>query len=190
MATRPEKTLLLSPEEYLALEREAETKSEFYDGEIVAMTGASWEHNLITGNIFLSLGNQLRGQPCRAATSDLRVRISPAGAYVYPDVVVVCGKPEFEDRHGDTLLNPALVVEVLSPSTQAKDYGRKGEAYRRLPSLREYLLVAQDRAHVERYRRHGGGLWLFDEADGPEAELALESVECTLVLRDVYEGVL
>jgi Uma2 family endonuclease len=189
MATRPDRAALLSPEEYLALERRAETKSEYYDGEIVAMSGASRAHSLIVGNAFASLHGQLRGRSCELHASDMRVRVSRTGAYVYPDIVVVCGQPQFEDDQVDTLLNPTVVMKVLSPSTEANDYGRKWDQYRRLDSLQEYLLIAQDRPHVERYRRHGEGLWLFDEADG-EATLSLESIGCALALRDVYEQVL
>jgi Uma2 family endonuclease len=189
VSTEPQHSLL-SPQEYLEMERQAESKSEYYEGEIVAMTGASWEHNLIVADVLASLHQQLGSRSCGAAHSDLRVRISPAGVYVNPDLVVVCGKPEIEDDHVDTFIDPTVVIEVSSPSTEANDHGRKWEPYRRLRSLQEYLLIAQDRPHLERYRPHGDGVWLFDETDGIEATLALDAIECTLTSREVYEGVL
>lgn len=179
----------LSPEEYLAAERASETKSEYVGGEVYAMTGASRRHNLVTANVTTSLVSQLRGRPCETYTGGMRVRVSRTGAYVYPDVVVVCGEPEFEGRELDTLLNPSLVVEVLSPSTAAYDHGVKWEHYRRLPSLQEYLLIGQDRARVERYTRQGEGLWLFSETEDPAAVIDLASIGCSLDLRDVYDKV-
>lgn len=155
-----------TPQQYLALERAAETKSEFFNGEIFAMAGASREHNLIATNVVRELSAQLKGRPCETYPGDMRVKVSETGLYTYPDVVVVCGEPRFEDEHGDTLLNPTLVVEVLSPSTEAYDRGEKSSHYRRLASLAEYVLIAQDRCHVERYARRPDGLWLLAEARG------------------------
>lgn len=186
MSSHPQ-TQQVSPEEYLAAERRAEYKSEYFAGEILAMTGASREHNLISLNIGSSLNIQLRGRPCEAYANDLRVKVSRRGAYVYPDVVVVCGEPEFEDKEVDTLLNPTLVVEVLSPSTERDDRGRKWEHYRRLPSLAEFLLVAQDQPRIEHYLRQESGLWLFHDATEEDAILELSSIGCTLALRDTYD---
>jgi Uma2 family endonuclease len=179
----------VSPEEYLVRERAAEYKSEYVDGEIRAMTGASPNHGRIVLNIGAGLQAQLRGGPCEAFLSDLRVKIPRTDDYVYPDVVVVCGESEMEDEHDDSLLNPTLIVEVLSPSTEAYDRTKKWDKYRRLPALREYLLVAQDRPRVERYTRQGGGLWLFSETVGTDEVLQLDSLGCTLALNDVYERV-
>ncbi len=188
MSSHPH-TQHVSPEEYLEAERRAEYKSEYFAGEILAMTGASREHNLIVGNLLGSLHPQLRGRPCELYPSDMRVKITRTGAYAYPDLVVVCGEPEFEDEQVDTLLNPTVLVEVLSPSTERHDRGRKWEHYRRLPSLAEFLLVAQEQPRIEHYLRQESGLWLFHDASGEDAVLELSSIGCTLALRDVYDKV-
>ncbi len=174
--------------EYLALERASETRSELVNGQILAMTGASRAHNLIAASICREIGNHLKGRPCEAYQSDMRVKVSPTGLYTYPDVVVVCGSPSLEDEYGDTLLNPTLLVEVLSPSSEAYDRGEKFAHYRRLDSLREYLIVAQDRPRVERYVRDGER-WVLTEASGLDATLDLASIGCVLALADVYDKV-
>jgi Uma2 family endonuclease len=179
----------ISPEEYLVRERAAEYKSEYVDGEIRAVTGASPNHGRIVLNVGAALHAQLRGGRCEAFTNDLRVKVPGTDDYLYPDVVVVCGKVEMEDEHDDSLLNPTVVVEVLSPSTETYDRTKKWEKYRRISSLREYLLLAQDRPRVERYTRQGGGLWLFGETAGTDEVLRLDSIGCTLALKDVYERV-
>lgn len=175
----------LTAEAYLEQERRAETKSEFVDGEIFAMTGASPAHNLICGNLIRELGNQLKTRPCRVYTSDQRVQLGDA--YVYPDVTVVCGRPEF--RNKDNLTNPVLIVEVLSPATADYDQGGKFARYRQLSSLQEYLLVAQDQAQVIHYHRQDDNHWLLTELEGPDAVLELPSLECRLVLSEVYDKV-
>jgi len=178
-------------EEYLALERSAEYKSELVNGQIYAMSGASREHNLIAGNVFGELRSQLKGKPCEAYTSDMRVRVSDTGMYTYPDVTVACGEPRFEDDHVDTLLNPTVIVEVLSPSTEAYDRGEKFAHYRRLASLSDYVLVSQDKARVEHFARHPGdpSLWEFAEISGLDGVLRLASIACEVTLRDVYDRV-
>ena len=178
-----------TPEEYLALDREAEFKSEYHAGEIFAMAGASENHDTITVNVTVSLGSQVRGGPCRLSTADMRVHLPEADRYTYPDVTVVCGERQFADGRRDVLLNPTLVVEVLSPSTEAYNRGDKAKAYRQLASLQEYLLIAQDRPHVELYTRQADGRWLLSEADQLEAVVHLASIRCDLTLADVYEGV-
>lgn len=185
MAVEPQRRL--SPEQYLALERASGTKSEYVDGEMVAMTGASRRHNLLTLNVASALHGQLRGRPCEAYKGDMRLRIPATGLYTYPDVVVVCGEPELEDAELDTLLNPTLVVEVLSPTTESYDRGKKFAHYRMLPSLREYVLVAQDEVRIELFSRQADGQWVLSEADRLDARLALSSIGCELVLADVYE---
>src|SRR5712691_1212035 len=150
----------ITPAEYLALERKAEYKSEYLNGEVFAMTGASRKHNLIVTNILISLGQQLRGRPCEAYSSDMRVKVTTPGLYTYPDVVVVCGKPEFEDEEVDTLLNPTLLIEVLSTSTERYDRIAKTSYYRTLDSLTEHLLVAQHEVRIEQYVRQPRGEWL------------------------------
>ena len=176
-------------EEYLALERNASYKSEFHDGQIYAMTGASREHNLITVNIAGELRTQLKKCPCETYTNDMRVKAAEAHSYHYPDIVVVCGTPQFEDAQVDTLLNPTLLVEVLSPSTEAYDRGGKFAHYRKIATLREYLLVTQDQPSIERYLRQGD-MWILTEAVGLGATVPLESIGCTLSLREVYDKVL
>ena len=180
---------LYSPEEYLALERAAETKSEYVDGYIYAMTGASRAHNLVTVNISLRLGNQLLNRPCEIYVADMRVKAATARSYRYPDITVVCGQPEFEDPRFDTLTNPSVLIEVLSPTTEASDRGRKFAEYQRIPSLREYLLVAQDQPRIDHYVRQDAG-WLLKVAEGLDATLRLEAVGCVLELREVYQRVL
>lgn len=178
----------LTPQEYLARERAAEFKSEYYDGRVYAMAGASREHNLIGGNIARALGNQLEDRSREAYSLDMRVRVSPAGLYTYPDLAVVCGTPRFEDDRRDTLLNPTVVVEILSPSTEAYDRGEKFANYRRLESLREYVLVSQNRICVERFTRRGDE-WFFTEWNQPNETLMLDSVGCALSLSAVYARV-
>ena len=187
MSTAARQTVL-SPQEYLALERAAEYKSEYLAGEIYAMSGASRRHNLVTLNIAAELRQQLRSTPCETYTGEMRVQVAAARAYFYPDVVVVCGEPRFEDTELDTLLNPTVIVEVLSPSTERFDRGRKFLLYRQMQSLQEYVLVAQDAMRVEVFRRQGE-MWLFHDLSGTDAVLRLESVGCELPLRAIYERV-
>lgn len=183
-------TPTVSPEEYLVRERAARYKSEYVAGEVRAMTGASRKHVLVTLQISTLLIMQLRGRPCETYGTDLRVRVPGKTSYVYPDVVVACGEPQLEDEQLDILLNPTLVVEVLSPSTAGYDRGEKWELYRRVSSLRDYILFSQDEPRVERYTRQSEGLWLFSETVGLDATLQLDSIGCTLALREVYERVL
>ena len=177
-----------TPEEYLALERKAITKSEYLNGHIYAMAGASREHNLITVNISSGLNVELREQPCEVYANDMRLKISPTGLFTYPDVAVVCGEPHFEDTHLDTLLNPIVLFEVLSASTEAYDRGEKFAYYRRLESLQEYILVAQDRVRVEHYLRQGEQ-WLLTELSDLDKVLHLGSIDCDLSLREIYAKV-
>jgi Uma2 family endonuclease len=177
-----------TPEQYLALERKSPIKHEYYDGEIFAMAGASREHNLIAGNFYAEIRAQLRHRPCEVYMSDMRVLVSRTGLYTYPDIVAVCGEPQFQDSEVDTLLNPNLIVEVLSPSTEAYDRGRKFGHYRRLESLKEYVLVDQEQVRVERYTRQGDE-WLLAELSSLEDTLRLDSIGCTVALREIYAKV-
>lgn len=181
----------LTPEEYLAVERQNEYKSEYIGGEMVAMTGASRRHNLITFNIAGILNSQLRGRPCEGYVNDMRVKIASRReyAYTYPDVVIVCGEPQFEDDHLDTLLNPTVLIEVLSESTERYDRGTKFGFYRTLESLTEYVLVAQDEYKIEQYTKQPDGRWLLSDHRSPEDVVELASVQCALALREVYEKV-
>jgi Uma2 family endonuclease len=176
---------LYSPEEYLALERISPIKSEYYRGEIFAMAGASREHNLIAANLSRVIGNQLVDRPCETYVSDMRVCIEATGLYTYPDVVVVCGQRRFQDGHVDTLLNPTLLVEILSPSTEAYDRGTKFRHYRKIPSLREFVLISQDRMLVERYTRHEKS-WVLSEFSLPDEVLRLESIDFQIPLDAIY----
>src|SRR5271157_3156772 len=187
MSTQPK--TLLTEEQYLEIERSAESKSEFFAGETFAMAGAGAAHNQLVWNLILEVGPFLGSRSCRGFPNDMRVRVSSTGLYTYPDVVVVCGEPQFLDDRRDTLLNPTLIVEVLSPSTEAYDRGLKFENYRSLPSLEEYLLIAADRIHIDRYTRRPDGQWLLTSASKPEETLDLESVGCRLAVADLYEKV-
>ena len=175
----------ITPEEYLTAERSAKVKSEYIYGEIFAMSGASNAHNLITLDVATELNLQLRGSSCLVYSNDMRVKTKPTGSYFYPDVVVVCDKPRFEDNVFDTLLNPILIVEVLSPSTEAFDRGEKFAHYQELVSLREYILVSQDRMHVEQHRLIEAQ-WVRNKFEAPEDVLKFNSIQCELTLRDIY----
>lgn len=179
---------LLTPEEYISAERKATLKSEYLSGEIVAMSGASNEHNLITMNTANLLYNQLVDHGCRVYVSDMRVGIDSGDSYLYPDVSVVCDRPRFEDDVLDTLLNPIIVIEVLSPSTEAYDRGEKAERYKKLESLKEYILISQDRLNVEHYTVKEG-IWSVKELNDLNDTLSLTSVDAELPLQSMYRYV-
>jgi Uma2 family endonuclease len=178
----------LTPEQYLEIERKAEYKSQYYRGEMFAMARASRAHNLLVAHLLRDIGQQLRGKPCEVYPSDMRVRVSATGLYTYPDVVAVCAEPKLLDKHLDTLLNPHLIVEVLSPSTEGYDRGRKFEHYQTIESLKEYLLLASDRVHADLYTGQPDG-WLLTSATRLEDSLDLQSVGCSLSLAGLYERV-
>ncbi|MDP2794364.1 MAG: Uma2 family endonuclease [Sulfurisoma sp.] len=179
----------VSPGDYLAWERRQETRHEYVNGEIHAMTGASRKHNLINGNIAANLHARMRDMPCEVYSNDMRVKVNATGLYTYPNIVAACGEPQFEDAEVDTLLNPLLIVEVLSASTEAYDRGAKFLHYRKLPSLREYVRVAQTEYRVEHYLRQAENHWLLTELSGLDETLSLVSVGCALPLRELYERV-
>jgi len=178
----------ITPEEYLEIERKAEFRSEYYRGEMFAMAGGTEAHTLLVMNTSTVLV-RLRGGPCRVYSHDMRVQVSATGLYTYPDLVAGCAERKFLDERRDTLLNPVLIIEVLSNSTEAYDRGQKFAQYRTLESLQEYVLIAQDRVEVEVYRRQAGGQWLLITANRPEDSITLESVSCSLVLSDIYADV-
>lgn len=180
----------VTPEEYLVRERAAEYKSEYWDGEIIAMSGAPEPHVVITGNIFAALHVRLRGTPCRPYTNDMRVQFDGDSKTAYPDVSVVCGERQFKDHRRDVLLNPAFVAEVLSPSTERHDRGKKKDGYRLIPSLREYLFVVQKEPRAELYRREADGSWSCTLFQRMEDEVRLESLGCVLPLAEIYQDVL
>jgi Uma2 family endonuclease len=179
----------ISPEEYLRLERQAEYKSEYLNGEIFAMTGASRKHNLITINLSRELSLQLKDRPCEVYAADMRVKVRATGLYTYPDVAIVCGEPRFEDDFIDTLLNPTVLIEVLSQSTERYDRIAKSSYYRTIDSLAEHLLVAQDEIRLEQYVRQSNGEWALFEYLALNDSLELTSIDCSLALRDVYDKI-
>ncbi len=172
--------------EYLSMDRDASDKHEFAFGEIYAMGGASARHVEIVGNIVSELRNHLRQRPCRVYSTDLRLCVDADHRYTYPDVVVVCGQPQFLDDRLDTLLNPDLIVEVLSESTRNYDRGDKFQQYRGIPSFREYLLVDQAKAHVERYSKQQDGTWSLWETDSSDHVVHLESIAVRLPVSEIY----
>jgi len=187
MATNP-RTAIITLEEYLAAEEVAEERSEFVDGEVVAMVGGSFRHNTIIHNLHMAIGTALRGSGCGMVSQGMRVKANRD--VLYPDVAIHCGGAQIEDRRGEMLLNPVVIVEVLSPSTTDYDHGRKWESYRGISSLQEYLLVSQEGARVELYARRGEHFWLYGETTGLDGEIQLESLNVTLKLADIYDGVL
>ncbi len=183
-----EKIESMTEAEYLDRERAAEYKSEFFRGEMFAMTGASRNHNLIATNLIRELSSQLKKTPCRVYPSDMRLKVEKTGLYTYPDVMVVCGEHRFADREAkDTLVNPEVIVEVLSDSTEKYDRGDKFAHYRRIDSLKEYLLISQKKPKIECYFKSGSGLWTLMETDDTCSEIRLGSIECTLSLEELYD---
>ena len=179
----------LTPEEYLEFERKSEERHEYFGGEIFAMSGAKRNHNKIVGNLSGLIWQHLKGKRCEFYPTDMRVFVPATGLYIYPDLVVVCGEPQFQDDVFDTLLNPVLLIEVLSDSTEGYDRGKKFQHYRSIESLQEYILVSQTEARVEKYVRHGDGFWLLSEAVGNDSEIEFSSIECTLRLAEIYDKI-
>ena len=175
-------------DEYLAFERESEIRHEFLDGEIFAMAGAEPAHNDIFSNTHNSLMNQIKGRPCKVNGPDMRVKTA-SGLYTYPDISVVCGERQFNDDRPRTLLNPTVIVEVLSPSTEAYDRGDKFHHYRSIPAFREYVLISSTRQQIEHFARQADDSWRIAVLDSADGTLALTSIDCTLTLADVYVGV-
>ena len=179
----------LTPEEYLEFERKAEERHEYFGGEIFAMSGAKRNHNKVSTNISGLIWQHLKGKDCESYSNDMRVFVPKTGLYTYPDVVVVCGEPKFQDKVFDTLLNPTLLIEVLSESTESYDRGKKFQHYRSIETLQEYVLVSQDEARIEKYVKHGDGFWLLSEAVGLDAEIEFASIECRIALAEVYDKI-
>lgn len=179
----------VSEAEYLAFEQASEGRHEFINGQIIAISGASRAHVLIVSMTVHLLMSQLRGKPCEVYANDMRVKVAPSGLYTYPDVAVVCADPQFTDDPLDTLLNPTVIVEVLSPSTEAYDRGEEFRSYRKISTLQHYLLIAQDRPSIERYTRQPKGEWLLTEVIGINETIALPAINCTLALAEIYERV-
>ncbi len=178
-------------EEYLTFERDSEIRHEYLDGEVFAMAGASENHILVTVNTLASLGTQLRKRPSKVYATAMRVKVKKTGLYTYPDVVIVCDTPQFNDDTPASLLNPTLIIEVLSATTENYDRGKKFQHYRKLDSLKEYVLIAQDSPRIEHYVRQNDGRWLlFSDVSELDTAIELPSISCTLALTDVYEKVI
>lgn len=191
MSSAPQITKRYTPAEYYELERAAEYKSDYYDGEIFAMAGGTGEHSQITGNVIIAVGIRLRGGPCTVRESNLRMKVKATGLRTYPDAAVYCGPVEYDPDDGErrTALNPTVVFEVLSPSTEGYDRGFKAQHYRRIDSLRAYVFVAQDRAHVEVEQRQADGAWLLREVDGLDAVIRIEPLGIDLPLAEIYDRI-
>jgi len=189
MSVLPEK-IYISPEDYLVMERVSPVKHEYFDGEIFQMAGTSRNHARISANTSASLVNQFKGRNCQSFQSDLRVKVPKTGLYTYPDVVAGCGELLMDDaKYLDVLLNPTLIIEVLSPSTEAYDKGTKFENYRTIESLLEYVLVWQDKKRVARYTRRDDDSWVLTDFIGEDAVIELTSVVATLTMDDIYDKV-
>lgn len=176
----------ITPEDYLEIERQAEYKSEYFAGEMFAMAGASKRHNLIVSNLIRTLGNQLLESDCNVYPSDMRIKIPRVKKYTYADVVIACGQEEFDDEKEDTLLNPLVIIEVLSDSTEAYDRGQKFVYYQKIPSLQEYLLVSQHDCQIEQYVRNSERFWTYAEYHDAEDSVTIQTVKVELRLKDIY----
>ncbi len=179
----------ITPQEYLIRERQASTKSEFYQGEVFAMGGGSANHSLIAANFVGEVRNALKDKPCTVFNSDLRVQVQATGLYTYPDATIVCGELEFDDDQRDTMINPTVIAEVLSDSTEKYDRGKKSNHYPQITSLKELILIAQDRPHVERFTRQPNGDWLFHEQKEMTADFELKSLGISVAMSELYRGV-
>ena len=175
--------------EYLAIERAAEFKSEYYEGRLVELSGASYFHNVVKDNLIGCIGNALKGSPCRTLSSDMRAKIPRAHSYSYPDIVILCGEPEFADDKFDILLNPTAIIEVLSPSTERFDRRGKFRRYQRIESLQEYVLVAQDEMLCERFVRGSDESWVLTTFDDPAGAFAMVTGSVKILLSEIYRGV-
>lgn len=176
----------LTPEEYLDIERNAECKSEYYNGEMFALAVASYVHNRITRNISKALGLQLKGTKCEEFQSDLKIKEKISGLFTYPDIVVICGEPEFYDEEKDVVVNPTVIMEVLSKSTETYDRGFKFELYRRINTLKDYFMVSQDKISIEYYSRNDDDSWILKEFKDLNQNIEMKSIGCILELKDVY----
>ncbi len=187
MSTQPKP--YLTPEQYLEIERAAEYKSEYFKGEMFAMSGGSLNHSRISRNLMATLDEQLNGSSCEVTGSDLRLQVAPDGLYTYPDVAVFCGEPQFADSRTDTITDATVVIEILSPSTENYDRGFKFEQYRQLKSLNDYVVIAQARVHIEYFTRQDDGSWIFRETSDLNAVIHLPSIACTLAVARAYRRV-
>jgi Uma2 family endonuclease len=178
----------ITPQEYLIRDRQASCKSEFHQGEVFAIGGGSANHSLIAANFVREAGNALKDKPCTVFNSDLRVQVRSTGLYTYPDATIVCGEREFDDDQRDTIINPTVIVEVLSDSTEKYDRGKKANHYRQIASLKELLLITQGRPHVERFTRQPNGDWMFHEQYDLSADFELKSLGIFVAISELYRG--
>ncbi|MCK9209412.1 MAG: Uma2 family endonuclease [Ignavibacteriaceae bacterium] len=185
----PKKKTFITPEEYLEIERKAGFKSEYFNGEMFALAGAGKTHNKISSNLIINIGAHLKNKSCLIYGSDMKVKIKSSGLYTYPDISVVCGDEKFEDDESDILLNPKLVIEILSESTESYDRGKKFEHYRTLESLQEYVLVSQEKPKVEQFLKQPDDKWLYSEVNGIDSIVPLSSIECEIDLKEIYHKV-
>lgn len=179
----------LTVDEYLAFERASESKHEYYDGDVFAMTGGTPAHSLIASNFIREAGNALKGRPCVVYTSDLRVKVNPSGLYTYPDVTIVCGEQLFDDELRDTLINPTVIVEVLSKSTASYDRGPKSKHFRKVESLQALIFIEQESPAVEVYRRQPDGNWILSDATELTESIAIEPIGISIPLAEIYRNV-
>lgn len=187
MSAAPQRRL--TPQEYLAIERQAQFKSEYYHGEMYAMAGARYSHNLVLMNLIGNLYDQLKGSPCKVLSNDMRVKEADSDNYFYPDAIIVCGKPEFEDNVFDTLLNPKIIFEVLSKSTEQFDRGKKFDEYCKITTLQEYVLVSQTKMQIQRFVKRSEDHWDLRIFKDEKSDFSLETVPVTIPLIAIYEGI-
>lgn len=185
----PQTQITYSVEEYLELERASFERHEYLDGQIYQMAGESSYHSTINANLTALLVAQLRGTPCQAFSPNMKVRSSPEGLFAYPDAAVVCGEPQYHDKRRDTLINPTVIIEVLSPSTEKYDRGEKFLRYQHLTSLTDYLLVTQNAPRIEHYTRQPHNKWLYTVVSGLTSSLHLPSINCELRLSEVFDRI-
>ncbi len=184
-----EKKAFITIDEYLKIERAAKTKSEYFNGEMFAMAGATRNHQVICDNLIFSLKNQFKNKPCIAFGSDLRIKVNKSGLYTYPDISALCGKELFDDANKDTLTNPQLIIEVLSDSTEAYDRGKKFALYRQIEPLKEYVLVSQSNKKIEKFEKNDTGFWTLSETNSDNDILYLSVIGCQLSVEEVYSNV-
>ena len=179
----------ISPEEYLNIERRSTYRSEYVDGEMFAMAGATRQHNRISSNLVSEINQHIKSGDCNIYSSDLRVHVPSTGYFTYPDIVITCGKEEFTDNHNDVLVNPLVIIEILSDSTASIDRGKKFEQYRELTSFVEYLLIEQRTPHIEQYILYDAQEWRYRTIRGIDQQVIIQAIDCTLLLRDIYHKV-
>ncbi len=184
-----QKEKIYKPDQYLELERAAEERHEYLDGQIYLMSGGSPKHNTICVNVIRDLSNQLKGKSCQVFESNMKVGTETSGLFSYPDVSVACGEPTFHDNHQDVLTNPSVIIEVLSPSTERFDRGKKFARYQRFDSFTDYILITQDEPRVEHFARQANGTWILTVATGLKSKIEITSIACTLKLSEVYDRI-